>query len=460
MSLVGTVHSSSENKRTSIKQLPAYYSDLDAPQEPPAERRFLQDNKLHIPVPESPDAHLVTSLPLLESSESLPLSWAGHLPADANDDKKYLWYWLFAPEDSEGVVEEDAPLVLWLNGGPGTSSLLGLFIENGPFQFIERGPQNITLIRREHSWHKAPAYVLYVDQPVGTGFSFTTDDDLYPESNWELGIDFYYFLQHFFTLHADKFVIKNEKQQLYTKNFFITGESHAGQYIPGIMDVILERNSEIQEHLHNEEGSLKTIYISLKAGAIGNGSTDIYWQYNTGPAAYGHGLIGLQQLQERAAAERACQAILDTGHTHGCMHWSKVLHNILGDDKQYKTIMYDVRRSKGAGLPYYPPHENVMKGYLMGSSPEWFGFDETVTPGVVEALHATAVYNVYKNQYFGKGVDRLRKALDEEYVDIHHGAIPHVQNVLKHEDVRLLFYNGIHDLGKFGPEVLLMSTNG
>ena len=68
----------------------------------------------------------------------------------------------------------DAPLVIWLQGGPGGSSLFGLFVENGPFVIDEE--QNIDL--RPTSW-SIPYNVLYFDQPAGTGFSFT---DKYKET--------------------------------------------------------------------------------------------------------------------------------------------------------------------------------------------------------------------------------------------------------------------------------------
>lgn len=60
------------------------------------------------------------------------------------------------------------PIVLWLQGGPGGSSMFGLFNENGPFIVSANG----TLSLREYSWNREFA-LLYIDNPVGTGFSFT-----------------------------------------------------------------------------------------------------------------------------------------------------------------------------------------------------------------------------------------------------------------------------------------------
>ena len=65
---------------------------------------------------------------------------------------------------------------MWLQGGPGTSSMFGLFEINGPFSavYTEDG-SSTTAAPNPHSWSTV-ANVLYVDNPVGTGFSHTSDD--------------------------------------------------------------------------------------------------------------------------------------------------------------------------------------------------------------------------------------------------------------------------------------------
>lgn len=135
-----------------------------------------EHRRLAVPFPASPDDHLVTNLPLLAEGTLPTKHWAGLLPASPNNDK-YLFYWLFAPDTSqhEDVQEREIPLVIWLNGGPGCSSMDGLFLENGPLRFEKaESDGSFKLVAAQHSWHKTPAYMLYIDQPVGTGLSFTT----------------------------------------------------------------------------------------------------------------------------------------------------------------------------------------------------------------------------------------------------------------------------------------------
>ncbi len=61
----------------------------------------------------------------------------------------------------------DAPVVLWLQGGPGSSSMFGLFEINGPISAVE-GTDGVTGVRNANAWTKV-ANVVYIDNPVGTG---------------------------------------------------------------------------------------------------------------------------------------------------------------------------------------------------------------------------------------------------------------------------------------------------
>eukprot|EP01091_Cochliopodium_minus_P003844 TRINITY_DN1379_c0_g1_i1.p1 TRINITY_DN1379_c0_g1~~TRINITY_DN1379_c0_g1_i1.p1 ORF type:complete len:447 (+),score=140.76 TRINITY_DN1379_c0_g1_i1:34-1341(+) len=163
-----------------------------------------------------------------------------------NVNQKYgveYFFWMF---ESQNKPSTD-PFVLWLTGGPGCSSELAIFFENGPFQVLS----NLSLIDNPYSWNKN-ANVLYVDQPGGTGFSYVKNSLGYVKNELQVSEDMFTFLTLFF-----------QKFQQYSKlPFFITGESYGGHYVPSISGYI--------QGLYEE----KKTNIRISGIAVGNGLTD------------------------------------------------------------------------------------------------------------------------------------------------------------------------------------------
>ncbi|KAG0484424.1 hypothetical protein HPP92_008503 [Vanilla planifolia] len=111
---------------------------------------------------------------------------------------------------------------------------------------------------RQNKKDPVASNLIYVDQPTGTGFSFSSDGrDIRHDENGVCD-DLYDFLQAFFTHHPD--YVDND--------FYITGESYAGHYIPAFASRVHQGNKA-------KEG----IHINLKGFAIGNGLTDPAIQY-------------------------------------------------------------------------------------------------------------------------------------------------------------------------------------
>ncbi len=92
------------------------------------------------------------------------------------------------------------PVVIWLNGGPGSSSQLGNFMENGPFRIQPKNLAPYEIIKNEHTWIK-DYNVLFVDQPVGTGLSYADESQtgVYCTSMDEVAKDFYAALKELYT---------------------------------------------------------------------------------------------------------------------------------------------------------------------------------------------------------------------------------------------------------------------
>ena len=127
---------------------------------------------------------------LLPGYHGEPLCWnhsAGHL--NAGDDRR-LFHW------HHEAVENPSqkPLILWLNGGPGCSSLGGMFTELGPF-VLDR---NLNITLNPHSFNRV-ANMLFLEQPTGVGFSHPN----VPANDTSTAADTDLALQSFFWKHPE-----------------------------------------------------------------------------------------------------------------------------------------------------------------------------------------------------------------------------------------------------------------
>ncbi|OAY38893.1 serine carboxypeptidase-like [Manihot esculenta] len=159
-----------------------------------------------------------------------------------------MFYFFFESRNSK-----KDPVVIWLTGGPGCSSELAMFYENGPFNIAD----NMSLVWNPYGWDQA-SNLLYVDQPIGTGFSYSSDIRDIRHNEQGVSNDLYDFIQAFFSEHPE----------FANNDFYITGESYAGHYIPAFA-----------ARVHKGNKAKEGIPINLKGFAIGNGLTDPAIQY-------------------------------------------------------------------------------------------------------------------------------------------------------------------------------------
>ncbi|KAH0547545.1 hypothetical protein FGG08_000270 [Glutinoglossum americanum] len=151
-------------------------------------------------------------------------SYAGLMPisSDPHESRK-LFFWFFPTSDTLGKDE----ITIWLNGGPGCSSFEGLLQENGPFLWQ---PGTFKPVKNPWSWTNL-TNMIWVEQPVGTGFSQGTPS---ATSEKDVAAQFLGFFKQF----LDTFKMSNKK-------IYITGESYAGYYVPYIADAMFNaRNTK------------------------------------------------------------------------------------------------------------------------------------------------------------------------------------------------------------------------
>lgn len=224
---------------------------------------------------------LLVCSPVIEASYPWPdnvTQFKGYIDLNESHGVSYF-YWFF---ESRSDPSSD-PLVLWLTGGPGCSSLVALFGENGPFLMNT----TTTPAYNPYSWNSF-ANLLYVDQPAGTGFSFVSNPTKHDTNEKEIAKAMWGFILGFF-----------EKYPKYSQlDFYIIGESYAGHYVPAIGRLITQVDSVYAEN--------------LKGIAIGNGWVDPYIQYKAyAQYAYANNLIGKTVLDAAGVMYEACKALID-----------------------------------------------------------------------------------------------------------------------------------------------------
>ncbi|GMQ01188.1 hypothetical protein CsSME_00047914 [Camellia sinensis var. sinensis] len=145
-------------------------------------------------------------------------------------EESQLFYYFI---ESEGNPKED-PLLLWYSGGPGCSAFNGLIYEIGPlaFNITEYEGGTPTLEYYPYSWTQTSS-ILFLDAPVGTGFSYATNLSAYSTSDKKSAAQTYAFLV--------KWLIDHPK---YLKNqLFIGADSYSGITAPIVVQHILEGNA-------------------------------------------------------------------------------------------------------------------------------------------------------------------------------------------------------------------------
>jgi len=268
--------------------------------------------------------------------------YSGYLPI--NDTSKILHY-MFVTSQNDPATD---PLLIWFNGGPGCSSMLGFMQEHGPYVMENN---STVFVENEYSWN-TNASVLYIEQPAGVGFSYC--DPTIPEDctfdDMSASNDTIIALVEWFNLFPE--FKKN--------NLSISGESYGGIYVPYLTLQVDEYN---KNNVTNEDDK-----INLKTMIVGNGVTN--WTYDTTPATvtelYWRSLIS-QQLHDNITAAKCDYSMIEFENdiSAECMDYMTKFNSLID-----KVNIYNIYGTcwNANITPSVHDHHNVLSAYNSDSN--------------------------------------------------------------------------------------------
>ncbi|MFS7935580.1 putative carboxypeptidase D [Helianthus anomalus] len=185
--------------------------------------------------------------------------YAGYVTVN-EESGRALFYWLTE------AIEDPAskPLVLWLNGGPGCSSIAyGMAEEVGPFHVNKDGK---SVYLNPYSWNTV-ANLLFLDSPVGVGYSYSnTSSDITSNGDKRTAEDALQFLLNW----LERF------PEYKGRDFYLTGESYAGHYVPQLSQAIVRYNKANPGSPIHIKGYMVQDFLCPKFRCVGNALTDDY----------------------------------------------------------------------------------------------------------------------------------------------------------------------------------------
>ena len=310
-------------------------------------------------------------------------SYTGYLTVNKTYESN-IFFWFFPAQTGDA----NAPVVVWLQGGPGASSLFGLFAEQGPI-LVDKSQQ---LHPRNITWN-SKYHLLFIDQPVGTGYSFTKSDDGYVHNEDEVARDLYAMLLQFFVIY----------HEYAASPFYVTGESYGGKYVPAIVYKI---------HMENPKAKAK---INLKGMAIGDGLIDPYNEWDYGPAMYQAGLIDERQLEYVNLQTQLARRAIEMGQY---LTAYELFGNVVGDFYTNATGLHDVYN------------------YLLTHGESYFDY---YVPWVTASENRRKIH--VGNLTYNDG-EKVNEALANDVMQTIVGKVA----VIANNNYKILIYNGLLDI--------------
>ena len=227
-------------------------------------------------------ASSVTELANFNSSYEFPCMYSGLIETDATTNSN-MFYWFFLSPKPDYATK----LVLWFTGGPGDGGQESIFDENGPLKFRRKSDGTFEVISDIKNSFVDIANVIYVDQPLGVGYSYT---DVNVTAGKQIGDTMVQFMLKFYELYPEQ-----RYQEL-----IVAGNSYGGHYVPVTAKAILDYNANLED---------KKMRIPMTTIIAEGGYVDPLTQrLSIKDLAFGSGLATLDLLKEYEILEQKCEA--------------------------------------------------------------------------------------------------------------------------------------------------------
>ncbi|XP_019880255.1 retinoid-inducible serine carboxypeptidase [Aethina tumida] len=306
----------------------------------------------------------------------------------------YMFWWLYYTT-ADVEVYTKRPLIIWLQGGPGMPS-------SGYGNFVEIGPLDINYQRKNYTLAE-DFNVLFIDNPVGVGYSYVEDNSTQlPKNNKEIADD----LMRFFEMFIKK------RPEFSNTSLYIFGESYGGKMAVEFAYQIMKDQKQKKKNKWNLRGiGLGNSYIS-----------PINYIRSYAPLALHLGLVdkqGFTQIDEWAAH---IEQLVTTKQFIEAAHAEHRMANLLVFEMPGIDIYNMVSRMNSSFLPsylsYLPRFTEMMntevKGNLsIGENIEWSFLNNQV----YETLHGDLMKPVTKK----------------------------IEVLLNNTDIKIIVYNGVLD---------------
>lgn len=264
------------------------------------------------------------------------------------ESRRMFYYYFGARNATTGAALPNAPLLIWLNGGPGCSSLFGLFFENGPYTINSKGQA----VANPVNWATA-ANMLYIDQPVNTGLSYSTKEGDSVTSEAEVAKTMIAFLDAFYAANP----------ALAKAPLFLSGESFAGHYLPALA-ISIQMNT-----------AYPLAGVALGNPCVANAAVqDGYLSYGIANSLFSPAYARTARDPVRRCKQlgAACAAFGgDVCLTANGFCSSTVLETMLGQPGLVGKNYYNIARACEAPSDCYASISKLLEGYVNGQKAKW-----------------------------------------------------------------------------------------